>query len=458
MKRNDTIARRPFTGRIPSPELLMWLVPLYLCAFVGWFMWKYAVDVPYWDSWELVELVTGREPVTWAALWAQSNEHHLVLQRVFELAWARLAGWNQRTATFFHLLCIGAAAVVFIRRALTDLPHLSTVQRVLLSATLSFWFFTLRQHELLLWSIVLCWTFLILVFVLFDGVWRDHLERGRRGWRLAALLAIAVLSTGQGLALPLFVICAALVSLWRGGSSHRRTLWLAVFSMAAIAVYLWRLVPPPHHPPISSALHRPLDALRFCAIYLGSPLSTGIGISLVVGLVIGGGALWAAGALVWRNGRGGVWELVVRHGLLGVSAIVMLAIMVGRVGFGPDFALSSRYVPFAVLFAAAALVLAVDQLAAVRPKAVTGVLAALLVATVPLWYLGYRDALHYGWVKRDVLTRYRDCVLADPENVRGCDGTRVYPVPEVLALRTLALRDSRLSFFSDSGTAGTPGH
>jgi hypothetical protein len=166
-----------------------------------------------------------------------------------------------------------------------------------------------------------------------------------------------------------------------------------------------------------------------------------IGIALVIvfatGLVV----------MVRRQGPAALWRVVAGRPLILVNGIVMCAFMVGRVGFGPGQAVASHYVPFNALFVVAALLLAFDQLKGRFSR--TLVLGAMVMVLVPTWYLGSRQALQEVAARRDGLQTYRNCVIADPSLLAQCDGSRVYPDPEILARRTALLRDHGLSFFAD---------
>ncbi|HZS38481.1 MAG TPA: hypothetical protein VFF06_16715, partial [Polyangia bacterium] len=63
------------------------LVPaIALAAFV----WRFGVDVPYWDQWELVPLLKGAHDGTLRAadFFALHNEHRLVVPRLIMLGLA----------------------------------------------------------------------------------------------------------------------------------------------------------------------------------------------------------------------------------------------------------------------------------------------------------------------------------------------------------------------------------
>jgi hypothetical protein len=136
--------------------------------------------------------------------------------------------------------------------------------------------------------------------------------------------------------------------------------------------------------------------------------------------------------------------------LFGITVIVMLSIVVGRVGFGVSQALVSRYVPMGALFAATTLLLVCDTLLRSRPSLRTAFIACVFFLTLPVWYANY----HAVTVKKTLYTRlsaYRDCVLAHRDSPESCDSGRyAYPDQKTLARRVKLLRDRRLSFFAQT--------
>lgn len=436
-----------------SIDAALWIVPLGFWAFAHYFTYKYASNVPYWDAWEYVEIVAGRRPLTWQVVWEQHNEHRIVWQTLFEIGWGRLTNWNQYLAAFFPFLFLGAAYALLLRRAIATRPWLTTPQRWLLAGALSLFMFSFRQYDHLIWEMMLCWGLLVLAMVLFAGAFTRYVEEGG-GWRqttwLAALVLVAAFSTGQGLAVNIFVVVAGALGLALGKRLPRGYWALALWSVALVAIYFVGYTKPAHHPPVTAALADLRTLVDYVLALLGGVVAWDFTYAWRVGVGILALALAVVGVLLWRDGLGAIWQFVARYPLVPMMGILLGAIVVGRVGLGAAQATASRYVPFTIVLLVPIVLAAIDLLRGAGGRAVTAALAVVVLALAPVWYLGYRQGLHEGWVRRNDLRSWRDCVLAQPSAIGTCDGKGVYPVAEILARRTLLLREEGLCFFADA--------
>ena len=76
---------------------------------------RYGVNVPFADQWQfvplLIDAVDGR--LRWSALWAQHNEHRIVLPRLVMLALARPSRWDVRWEMAMSMV-IGVIAVAVV--------------------------------------------------------------------------------------------------------------------------------------------------------------------------------------------------------------------------------------------------------------------------------------------------------------------------------------------------------
>jgi len=435
----------------PSPgAAAVWIVPVLAWAFVLSFTRKYSSNVPYWDSWEFTELIAGVQPLTLGALWKQHNEHRMVFQTLFEVAMGRYAHWNIYAASFLPGILFAANSLLLIAGALRARQSLDSVARALLVTALTLILFTFRAHVAFTYEMVMSWAILALAMTAFARYFPPYVETGRGLARLVTILVVAMLSTSQGLALAVFVlIVGACHPLVRGRVESRLPRsypWLAAISAALVVVYFVGYVKPAWHPSVTSVLRHPLDGITYIAVLAGSPFAwdeawaTWIGVGVL--------SLFAAGltAMVSREGWQALWRFIVGRPLIGTNLIAMSAIMVGRVGFGPGQATASHYVPFNAVFVVSALLPAFDQLKGRIAQRV--VLSVLVVAIIPAWYLGYRNAVDEMTARRDPLEAYRECVLNDPPLLARCDGSHVYPSPATLVRRATLLKDQNLAFFA----------
>src|ERR1051326_737287 len=72
------------------------------------------VNVPFWDEWEIVPLLgpANRSQISIDVLWAQHNEHRIVLPRLVWLGMARMFGWNEPAMVAFNVATAFATLTV----------------------------------------------------------------------------------------------------------------------------------------------------------------------------------------------------------------------------------------------------------------------------------------------------------------------------------------------------------
>ena len=83
-------------------------------------VWRYGVNVPYWDDWGFGDLLirwhTGR--AGFLDLFEQQNESRPFFPRLLLLPMAAATGWNLRYQMFasFAVACVTAFALVMLAR------------------------------------------------------------------------------------------------------------------------------------------------------------------------------------------------------------------------------------------------------------------------------------------------------------------------------------------------------
>src|SRR5262245_5208350 len=83
---------------------------LALVAAHGW-------NIPRWDDYTLVPLLTRQEPVTPSWLWDQHNEHRIPLPKLALLSAVAAAGWDFRAGMYLSVAGLAAAAAGLVLTA-----------------------------------------------------------------------------------------------------------------------------------------------------------------------------------------------------------------------------------------------------------------------------------------------------------------------------------------------------
>jgi len=312
-----------------------------------------AVNVPYWDEWELVPLIAKlyAGTLTFADFWRQHNEHRVVFPKLILLGLARLSGWNV-VAEIYLSLALAVLSFLFLWRLLsTTLGTTHAVLRPALVVLASWLVFTLAQGQNWLWGWELPWFLSNLSVVI--AIW--VLAEWPGQWRAVVFAALACVvanySLASGLLLWGVILVGLLVqfTLWQW---QKIVFWL-VASGLSIGAYLYNYHSVTGHPSLFFVLRHPFIFATYILAYLGSPFGNwgGVlsattalyGLAGIAALAIAAGGLWWQRA--WRPSNALPWLLLVLFALL--NAVLT---GIGRAGFGLGQALSSRYATVAILF------------------------------------------------------------------------------------------------------------
>lgn len=290
-----------------------------------------STGVPYWDMfdgtlWFETLFFKGK----WGVLWAQHNEHRIVLAKLLFLLDLQIA---QGTTPFLHivnLLLAGAMAWVLLlfSRSIIGGPRLSILNALIValcfSATQSENFTNAFQSQFFLASLL---PLLSLYFA------HCAFHDGPRAWGKFALATfcavVSILSMANGLfALPVLMIYAILMQF-----SMRRIALLAVLSALGFLLYFYGYHEVSQHMSPFDAIKDPVGLFLFLCVYLGH--------SVALGFVIITLAVFAFGYYLPKR-RLHSAEVA----LLGFVGFVLLTGTItglGRMSFGIDAATAPRY-------------------------------------------------------------------------------------------------------------------
>jgi len=341
-------------------EVVAWAMAAFFVgsAIIG--MVRGYSAVPFWDMWNgYLDFYVKSSQGGWQVWWAQHNEHRIVLSRLLfwlDLAWFRGEGWFLLAVNALLLAVIAALFVVMWREE-------SGGRAGFVPGLLVAWLWSWINHENLAWGFQSQF-FLVLLLPL-AGLYALTRSRPAAGWRdsafaaacTAGLLAVGSMANGI-LALPALAIHAALARLGRD-----RFMILCLLAATCCAAYFRGYVSPGHHESATAAVSaNPLGAIVFTLLYLGSPfffIAERFGVGMAAGCLCGGlllvASAWTALRALRAGGSGSLpLALMVFNGYVFTSAFATAA---GRVSFGPQAAVTSRYT-LAALMAWAALLVA----------------------------------------------------------------------------------------------------
>ena len=399
-------------------------------AVIVWLVAGEAMNVPFWDDWDLVgflESVSTRG-LRIGDLWAQHNEHRLVLPRLAMLALARASAWDVRVtmaaSIVIALVTLGVLGLVIDRSLRPSAPALRPW--VFLSGSLMT--FSMVTWENWLWG----WQVQVFMSALAATVVAWALATYGPRWPgppLALAAAIGgALSFASGLVL--LAVVPIVLALDPRNTSRRRgaALLTAAAGVAFVAIYLAGFHYPATHPGLLPALGRPLGVVTYALAYLGSPFAVGFRLLTLADAtpVIALSAVWGAlGLAVVAGGAAWTWR---RHSADRAALVPWLALTLfatlsaamtgfGRLGLSIDSALSSRYTTIAALFwvsvtAVTALIAARIVPGVSRRGAISllALLAIVEVAAIAGYSISYTFGLQVAHVYRDGLRRGAECL------------------------------------------------
>ena len=292
--------------------------------------------LPWFDEWATVSLIDdwqGGRMSAWEVLFAQHNEHRILVPRLVFFAddlFFRGGGYLVLAAIFVvQALHAGLFAAVLGR------SHPVRAGRWAVAAVVLALMFSLRQAENFSSGFQLQFVAVFagatLSFVLFGLAVRQD-RRGRSvAPPLLASFGAVLLTTftmANGLVAGYVLIALALAARMR----MRVVLACAAWAVILTAVYLQGYESVEHHSKPSDSLRHPLDVATYVATYLGDLVATGPeGWAAALGLL--GIAATGAAALrtLWRGARPGPLAMLGVMLFVGAAAAITAS---GRLAFG----------------------------------------------------------------------------------------------------------------------------
>lgn len=413
--------------------------------------------IPFWDQWETVKEF---QAYSWgqyeiSQLWAQHNEHRILIPRLFFFAdYLLFAGTNVFLIPAILLVQGLHGWVLFSllrrSRAISGAMKWAGLMFILICL------FAAVQMETLAWGFEIQVVFVFFAATLaFTALIRCRCALGETGvsvsgwvWCGATLLAamVATYSMGNGILVWPLVITLAL---WLKMPRRLVVILIAVGTLV-VGSYLWGYSSPPHHTsPIESVRHWP-EVVRYAAVYLGSPFGNyGLRASATIGFV-------GLVVSVWFGLRLLMWTATPNYGRAALTGVLFFMVGsalitgLGRLNFGLESALASRYTTAALIFWATAGALTVSYASTLDPAG----RAFLMGITLTLFaFIGL------ALIDQQARTIQNFANLRQAKELAGLSllvGVydeaalgRIYPFTQDVITATPFLREHRLSIFSD---------
>ncbi len=357
-------------ARVPVVPLFALLAAAFVAVAVAGTLRTFS-PVPFGDMWngylDFYVKATSGDSSAW---WAQHSEHRIVLARL--LFWMDIAWFSgaSRFLVVVNCLLLGLVCWVFCK-AWTELaPSRGRFFGFFLVA----WLFCWSQEENMVWGFQS--QFILAQLLPLTALYCLHLavaspRQSHALFALAALLGVlSIGSMANGvLALPLMTVYAWVVR-W----PWTRVAVLAALSCLCLGLYFYGYVAPVGHGNLGQAVRSdPLGLLHYCLLYLGGPFYQIVGrkgglfshgLALLAGLLL----VLSSVALSWRilpQARQHTLPLALLAFIAYIAASA-LGTAGGRLMFGVEQALSSRYVTPALMAWAALWIVGLSRLSTLQ--------------------------------------------------------------------------------------------
>jgi len=341
-------------------QIFLLIISLSFPLWIGFLIGIFSVNVPYWDEWitpgNLIEkMYSNSGNLSFSDFIEQHNESRLVFPKLIFLAIAYFTHWDVRSGMLLSLLMafLVSLNLFFISSKTVPIRQgQGEIQALLLAIISNMLIFSPAQYENWLWGIQIVYFIPILCLTTGISIWYSNIKIY---WKIIFTIILSTISTfsyANGLLcwflLPLNAI---VLGQWHVLKGHVKliTFWVVVCASNLI-LYFWNYLKPPHHPSLFEGLFHPLKALNYFFAFLGSPLA---GENLIIASTVGFLVVLLAVTLgIFLLKRWGSESL--RYHSAGWSTLLIYAIISaivttsGRMGFGVEQALTSRYTTFSI--------------------------------------------------------------------------------------------------------------
>jgi hypothetical protein len=342
----------------PSRKQHRLLVPIlvFLPALVlGILLLRYSVDVPFWDQWEPIALVTAVKhgTLTFQDLWRQQNDSRHFFPRLIYIAMDLVGRGDVR----YEMLAMFLLAVLVMwnvyNLGLRTLP--SGLARSLATVLAGLLIFSPIQWQNWLWGIqvivfmpVACLTTAVVLCY-------SDLSAWSKLWVSSVLATMATYSNANGMICWVALLCLVSMQFQSIGARLKAaSVWIAL-AAANLTAYFYDF----HQVggetgKLSDSLELPSKAIRCFLAFLGASLGSARGLAdLKLAMIIGSVTVCVAIFVLYKLLRNSKEPGILRRSagwlaIAGYSLGTAVILTAGRVRMAPKFLLDSRYTAFSL--------------------------------------------------------------------------------------------------------------
>jgi len=411
---------------------------------------KYTTNIPFWDDWVLVPLLEKMYNGTlgFQDLWAQHNEHRLFFPRIIMLVIAQLTNWNIYFELAINVL-LGVLIYFVVLKSILGTKEITKPRGI--CALASFIIFSLMQWENWMWG----WQIQVFLNVLavYVSLYAFRLHHWR-GYLISVIFGIiATYSFANGILVwPIMLLFLALSPSISKPEKIKRTLFFFAVFLLNVILYYHGYHKPEHHPSLLYGFQHPWEFIKYFFAYLGSPVAGFEGkISFLCGaLSFAVFSVIAFHILSKKNNRTTdllYWFSTALYPILSAAISAL-----GRVGFGYEQALASRYTTFSNMYWIALIMLIVIHTDSIRNsirlpfglKFNSTFKVSFLTALIVVFVV-HSNVSYQKWIQRYHFISPLEIELL---SCNESNYTRIFPNIDSLKSFIVTLSNYKLSIFS----------
>src|SRR5687767_6111155 len=88
------------------------------------FIWRYGVNVPFWDEWDALNAPHLPNGLSLEWLFAQHNEHRIATTKLLIWVYYQINSWNIHVGLLINFLIYGSFLLLFVQFAKKNVPEL----------------------------------------------------------------------------------------------------------------------------------------------------------------------------------------------------------------------------------------------------------------------------------------------------------------------------------------------
>jgi hypothetical protein len=374
--------------------MLIALVPFTL-AVVGTL--RHWVALPYWDEWfspGTLLLSYAKGTLSFSDFFYQHNESRKAFPYLLYITLAKIHGWDVRDGMVISLLEAAAICGLLFRLFIRTKGATAITALVALTVT-SFLVFSPVQYDNFLSGLLFELFIPGLATILIVVVNLSPLQFGIKTTINAVIALVATYTFANGMLL--WILGVPLPGAQEYISKRTRLLWYLVFALvgaAAISAYFVDYKPPPSHPPFHFGV---LQLAHYMILWVGGYFNSAAASPFAIGIIVLSLWIGASANAVMLISCGAEWRHFYPWFLIGIYALSSGFITaIGRVGFGVEQALSSRYAIFSLfiylglLGTTFALYCDEQGAGAGRRRWILGATIAVIALAIPTWASCFR--------------------------------------------------------------------